>query len=155
MHSNLSYLNKLKPHIIIKSVLSEGSEFEFIGHTIGFEGLTFMPITTRLHGNWTRFSILGIRTEAERAIHSVTENIFSKNNDQYIYRRSNFVTLKSWRKSWLSRKNSSIDCKSATQIRWNKKRLFNSNTGSFSRSKIEKKKKNKLLIEKIELTYLF
>ena len=37
-------------------------------------------------------------------------------------------------------KNSSTDCISAAQIRWNSKRLFSSDTGIFSRSWVEKKK---------------
>ena len=56
------------------------------------------------------------------------------------------------KKSWMSCKNSSIDCIFTAQIRWNKKRLFNWNAGIFSRSWI---KKNKLLLEKIELNHLF
>ena len=37
-------------------------------------------------------------------------------------------------------KNSSFDCISIAQVRWNTKRLFNSNTGIFSRSWVEKNK---------------
>ena len=45
------------------------------------------------------------------------------------------------RKSGLSPKNSSIVCISTAQVRRNTKRLFNSNTGIFSCSWVEKKKK--------------
>ena len=38
------------------------------------------------------------------------------------------------RKSRISCKNSSIDCISTAQVQWNKKQLFNSITGIFSRS---------------------
>ena len=41
----------------------------------------------------------------------------------------------------MSCKNSTIDYISPAQVRWNTKRLINSNTGIFSRSWVEKKKK--------------
>ena len=52
------------------------------------------------------------------------------------------------RKSWMSYKSSTIDCIFTTQVQWNTKRLFNSNTRIFSRSWVEK---NDFLLEKIEL----
>ena len=56
------------------------------------------------------------------------------------------------KKSWMSCKHMTIDSMSIVKVRWNTKRLFNSNSGNFSRGWVEK---NKLLIEKIEFTHLF
>ena len=63
--------------------------------------------------------------------------IFIRNSEKFIDRRSTFVTTGK-KKSWMSCKNSSIDCISIAQIRWNTKRLFNLNTGIFSRSELKK-----------------
>ena len=52
----------------------------------------------------------------------------------------------------MSCKNSSVDCISTAQIRWNTIPLFSSNSGIFKKIWVEK---NKLQPEKIELTHLF
>ena len=68
-------------------------------------------------------------------------------NRKHIQRRCNgFVTHQ---KIMNKVKNSNIDC---AQVRWNTKQLFNSNIGIFTRKLVEK---NKLLLERIELTHLF
>ena len=54
----------------------------------------------------------------------------------------------------MSRKNWNIDCISIAQVRWNTKRLFNSDTdvGVFSRKWIKRKKKSPA--REGELTYV-
>ena len=56
------------------------------------------------------------------------------------------------RKTFMSCKNSIVDCIPTAQVRRNTKRLFNLNIGIFNKSWVEK---NYFLFEKIELTHLF
>ena len=67
-------------------------------------------------------------------------------------KKNDLMALPLTRKSWISCKKSNFCYTSKAQVRWNIKELFNSNIGIFSRHWV---KKNKLLLEKIELQYLF
>ena len=73
MHSNLSYLRKLKPHK--KSKLSELRElkFEFIEYTIGFMCLKLMFTTTRTARESNPLSYPHRETEPQCPNHSSTE----------------------------------------------------------------------------------
>ena len=58
------------------------------------------------------------------------------NNEKYVARRSNCVTT--GKKILNKLQNSTNDCTSTSQFRWNAKRLFKSNTGIFIRSWVQK-----------------
>ena len=78
------------------------------------------------------------------------KNFSKRNNKKYIDRRSNSVINSP--KIMNEQKNSSINCVSITQVQWNIKRLFKTNTGIFGKSW---NWKNKLLLQKVELNHIF
>ena len=88
MHSNLSYLSKLKPKkiVIIKN--------EFNEHTIGFVCLILLPTTTGQHGNRTR--LLSKTDELKQsALTTRLQRLYAKRNSgNYIDRQSNGVVLR-------------------------------------------------------------
>ena len=115
----------------------------------------FYFVSGRAWKNWPVQASTALRSSAEWLKQSartirLQRHFFNQNNPKYIGRRFNGGSFS--RQSWMSCKNSNIDCKSIVQVRWNTKRIFNWNIGIFSRGWI---KKIELLLEKIELTHLF
>ena len=92
MHSNMSYVSKLKSHkkIIISKVRPEKFQFEFIEHTNRFICLTLMITTTRAALDSNKLSAKGLKQSAQ--ITCPRRHFCNRNNDKYMDGRFKSVT---------------------------------------------------------------
>ena len=92
---------------------------------------TFMPTTNQNSSTWIEPELLSSAERLGQRVLAIRLRVLTKNqkNGKYVDRRCNCLVTR--QKLNMSSKNSSFDCISTAQIRWNTKRIFNSNTGIF------------------------
>ena len=134
MHSNLSYLRKLKLWFNFKKCVKLRFSLSLLNIQSDLCAWHWRPKRPSLHENPIRSPILSRGAEVECANHHGGTSIIETTEIMWI---DDLTVLSLVRKSWMSSKNSNIDCICTAQVRWKIKWLFNSNSGIFSRSWVE------------------